>query len=190
MKKRNFSLATACIALAFAACNNSSETTSSADSTTTNATTSTSDYSAMADTVERNSQSGYYLNPKTGKPLHLKVDRTTGKISDDAGQPITRYVDNRTWWVYGGDRWDTIGSARMQGDNLLYRDESGNWVEYDKRWSDDESMNTMSDSSNMQSSGDNNTKVRDNGNKVKDDNTKVKVADDGNKVKVKKEKGN
>jgi ABC-type glycerol-3-phosphate transport system substrate-binding protein len=39
--------------------------------TTTTTTTSTGNYAAMADSVERNSQQGYYLNPRTGR--HIKT---------------------------------------------------------------------------------------------------------------------
>src|SRR4051812_19690313 len=104
------------MAFSFTACNNSSDNTGAADSTGTNTTTtaeaagantSTNDYSAFADSVEKNSQAGYYLNAKTGKPQRLKVDRTTGSVTDEqSGEPVWRYVDNRNWWVYGLDDSD------------------------------------------------------------------------------------
>lgn len=193
MKKQFFSLIAAGISIGFVACNNSGDTTATTDSTTMNTTTantstSTNNYSAMADTVERNSQSGYYLNPKTGKPLTLKVDRSSGKFTDaTTGEPVWRYVDNRTWWVYGGDRWDTMGAAKMQGNNLMYRDANGNWVNYEKRWKEmDDSMHPTMDKMNDSGSMEN-MKMSDGGNKMKDENMKVKVSDDGKKIKIKKQ---
>jgi hypothetical protein len=137
---------------------------------------STGNYAAMADSVEKNSEQGYYLNPKTGKPYgKLKVDRSTGRVTTEAGEPVWRYVDNRSWWVYGyGDSsWNQVGQAQMQGDKLMYKGDNDKWVDYNTRWSKD-------DEENMKK-----WKESDNGNKVK------AVTEDGDKIKVKNdEEGN
>jgi uncharacterized protein YdaL len=125
----------------------------------------------MADTVERNSQQGYYLNPKTGKAYKtLKVDRTTGSITDDAGEPVWRYVDNRNWWVYGGENWNQVGEAKMQGEKLTYKGDDDKWVDYDNRW-------MKEDEENMEK-----WKVSDNGMKQK------MTTEDGDKIKIKTDK--
>jgi hypothetical protein len=185
MKKKVFSLLTAGIALGFVACNNSSDNTGATDSTSNNTTTantatSTGNYAARADSVRTNVAAGYYLNPRTGKAYsNLSVDQNTGALSDESGRPVKRYVDKRTWWVYDASTWDTVGSAQMQNGSLRYRGDRGDWVDYDKRWSDD-----MDNTGNMSSSDTSGTGT---GNKSKDANTKVKVADKGNKVKTKKQ---
>jgi hypothetical protein len=168
------------LSVGFMACNNDADTTATTDTTTTDTITSTTtannvDYAAMADSFRVNSQAGVYLNPKTGKPLRIKYDVTTRKaVNEETNEPVWRYVDKRNWWVYGydNDNWNQVGTAKMQGDKLLYQDDSdmNKWVTYDVRWSDDETSGTQ--------------KVSDDGNKIKDGDTKVKVADDGNKVKV------
>ena len=148
-------LAAAAIVLGFTACNNSSDGTATNDTSNTTVDTSstagtastTTDYAAFADSVERNSQSGYYLNPRTGKKLNLKVDRTSGAISDaESGEPVWRYVDNRNWWVYGLDddyTWDAMGEAQMKADRLTYRSEDDKWVDYDVRWKSQDEKNIL-----------------------------------------------
>jgi hypothetical protein len=184
-KNKVFSLLATGIALSFAACNNSADNsatndTTAIDSNSVTTVTSSNNYAARVDSVNMNVSAGNYLNPRTGKAYtKLNVDANTGKITDESGQPVRRYVDRRNWWVYDTDLWDTVGSAQWKNNQLWYRGDNGDWVEYDKRWTDDNM--SMGDTS---TSG--NTKVDDNGNKVKDDNLKVKVADDGKKVKIKK----
>lgn len=204
MKKQFLSLAAiAAIGFGVASCGNGSNETATTDSTSTttstattgtdasmNTATSTNSYAAMADSVESNSAKGYYLNPKTGKPYKsLKVDRTTGAITDDAGEPVWRYVDNRNWWVYGDNdmndtltSWGQVGEARMDKNRLTYKGEGDTWEDYDARWmKDDEAMKTR-------------MKVSDNGNKVKmttedGDKVKMKTDEEGNtKIKVNGEK--
>jgi hypothetical protein len=189
MKKSVFSLFGVGLALAFTACNNSSESTgattdtsaSNMSATTTN--NSTNNYAARADTVNTNVSAGNYLNPRTGKAYSkLNVDQSTGALTDETGQPVRRYVDKRTWWVYDTNNWDTVGSAQLKNNKLYYRGDKGDWEEYDKRWSDDAGMSTgNTDSSSASGSGSNsaNSKTNDNG-------TKVKVSDKGDKVKIKK----
>jgi hypothetical protein len=189
MKNKVFSLLAAGIALGFAACNNSGETGSTTDSTnntTANTATSTGNYAARADSVNANVSAGNYLNPRTGKAYtKLNVDATTGSLTDESGKPVKRYVDKRTWWVYDANSWDTVGSAQMQNGSLRYRGENGDWEEYDKRWSDD--MDAMNNSSNMNSTDSTGTNASSSsGDKSNTSGTKVKVADKGNKVKVKK----
>lgn len=193
MKKQFLSLAAiAALTVGMASCSNNANDTATSDSTssTTNtttastanadsgamSTTSTGNYAAMADSVERNSEQGYYLNPKTGKPYgKLKVDRTTGRVSTEAGEPVWRYVDNRNWWVYGydNDNWNQVGEAEMKDNKLMYKGDNDKWVDYSTKWSaaDEEAVKKY--------------KVSDDGNKQKI------VTEDGDKIKVKTdEEGN
>ena len=187
-------LAAAGIVLGFTACNNSSDGTASNDTTsntTIDATTagtesSAADYAAFADSVERNSQSGYYLNPRTGKKLTLKVDRNSGAVSDaSTGEPVWRYVDNRNWWVYGLDddyTWDAMGEAQMKSDKITYRSDDDKWVDYDVRWkSQDENLSKTWKTK----SGDVKIKFGKDGDiKIKDKDGKTKYDADDNKVKT------
>ena len=177
------------LALGFVACNNSSESTSTTDTTTTNTTTSTvtssGNYAARADSVKANVSAGYYLNPKTGKAYTtLNVDQSTGALTDENGQPVRRYVDNRNWWVYDANSWDSVGSAQLKNGNLMYRDDKGDWEEYDKRWADDSS--SMSNMSGMNSSTSDTTSTMSGEGSGVGKGVKVKVSDKGNKVKIKK----
>jgi len=175
-----FSLMAAGLAITFAACNNSSDGTATNDSLDTNGTagtnmTSSNTYAARADTVKAHVTAGDYLNPRTGKAYtNLNVDANTGAITDESGKPVKRYVDKRTWWVYDTQSWDTVGSAQLRNGSLWYRGDKGDWIEYDKRWTDDmdnidATMTVDSASTSTDASG-----------------TKVKVSDKGNKVKIKK----
>jgi hypothetical protein len=178
MNKIKVSFFAAFLAMGFVACNNDdSESTTSTDSSTltttentaTTTNTSTTDYAALADTFNTNSEAGVYLNPRTGKSMKIKVDPQTGMRTDvTTGEPVWRYVDKRTWWVYGGDSWDSQGEAKMEGNKIIYKGDDDSWVDYDKRWPDDEKMQK-----------DWKTKIGD---------TKIKVSKDGD-VKIKDEKG-
>lgn len=164
-------------------------TTTGTETTATTTTTSEMSYSAMADTVERNAMSGYYLNPSTGKAYKsLKVDRTTGAITDDAGEPVWRYVDNRNWWVYGDDNmedtmttWNHVSDAKMEGDKMTYKGDGDAWVDYDAKWkADDEKM------SKKWKSKDGETKIKvekDGDMKIKQGDEKIKIDEDGVKKK-------
>ena len=174
-------LGLAALTVGFMACNNDAETTSTTDTTTvdTTATTATSnvDYAALADSFRTNSEAGNYLDARTGKPVRIRYDVEKHQaVNETTGEPVWRYVDKRNWWVYGydNDRWDTVGTAKMQGNNIMYHADDDTWVTYDVMWKDDTSASSGTDS-----------KTSDDGNKVKDGDTKVKVSDDGNKVKVK-----
>lgn len=195
MKTRFFSLIAAALAVGFVACNNegdnkaSSDTTAAAvdDNTTAAAgrNTSTQDYTALADTFRMNSEAGNYLDPRTGKAMRISIDTATGqRVNVETGEPVWRYVDRRTWWVYSGDEntWDTVGAARMEGNRILYRDTSDKWVDYNTRWkSEDERM--MSDWKKKY--GDTKVKMSKDGDiKVKDKSGKVKYDADDNKVKT------
>ena len=200
MKRRFLSFcAFATVAISVTACNNTGTTSGTTDSSnntsstnttsTTNstmtATSSVGNYAAMADTVEKNSQQGYYLNPKTGKPYKsLKVDRTTGRISDETGEPVWRYVDNRNWWVYGDKgtdtttTWSQVGEAKMDKDKLTYHGDGDKWVNYDDRWMKDDEMMVK-----KWKSSDNGMKQKvttENGDKIK-----IKTDEDGNLKKIK-----
>lgn len=147
---------------------------------------SAGNYAAMADSVEKNSEQGYYLNPKTGKAYgKLNVDRSTGRVSTEAGEPVWRYVDRRNWWVYGGNDWNQVGEAKMEGDKLVYKGDGDKWVDYDTRWmkEDADSMKKWKESDG----GNKQKMVTEDGDKIKvksdeEGNTKIKV--NGEKVKV------
>lgn len=207
MKTRLFSALAIVAAIGFTACNNSSESASTTDTTTTTTatttTTSTNNYAALADTFQTNSTAGNYLDLRTGKPLHISVNKSTGvKTNTENNEPVRYYVDKRTWWVYDANSGKTLSEAKMDGSNLRYKDQSGNWVSADDYWKTlDMSTGSMSgDTTGTGTSGTTGTstsgstgtgKVSDGGNKVKDENgTKVKVADHGDKVKVTDENGN
>ncbi len=180
MKTKILSLVAATITLGFVACNNDGDSTSSTDSTTSTTTdvaTSTGSYSAQADSFRVNSEAGYYLNARTGKPIKINVDATTGaRVNAESNEPVDYYVDKRTWWVYSDDSWDTIGMAQMQGEELRYRSENDKWVTFDERWK-------MEDDTKMKSA-DSKTKVEKDGDtKTKSGDTKVKTDEDGTKVK-------
>lgn len=191
MKQTFFTLLTGLSIAALVSCNNSSDSTASNDSTGQNTTASntansSNDYSAYADEIEKNSSSGNYLNPRTGKAYSkLTVNRNTGEITDENNQPVWRYVDRRNWWVYGVDddwNWIRLGQAKMDNDQLLYLDDNNNWVTYDKRWTtNDETINKTWKSK----SGDAKIKFDKDGDvKYKDDSTKLKYDADDNKVKT------
>ena len=174
------------------ACNNSSETTASSDdSTSTNtsastATTSSNDYSAYADNIEKSSAEGNYVNPRTGKAYgKLSVNRNTGEITDENNEPVWRYVDRRTWRVYGVDddwNWTELGEAKMDNNKLLYMDDNGSWVTYDKRWTNNDETITKTWKAK---SGDAKIKFGKDGDiKYKDDSTRIKYDADDNKVKT------
>jgi hypothetical protein len=190
-KTKVFSLLAGTLAIGFVACNNDSDSTATTDSTivtdttttATTTTTTTGSYAAMADSARINSEAGYYLNPRTGKSIKINVDPQTGvRTNAETGEPVWRYVDKRTWWVYGGDNWDTIGSARMEGDRLVYRTDNDKWESYDKRWkADDEKMQK----SWKEKYGDTKIKVSKDGDiKIKDESGKVKYDADDNKIKT------
>lgn len=211
MKSRFLSFCAAAVAVSFAACSNTgNETSNTSDSgasmsagtanTATPSTTASSSgsYTAMADTIEANSAKGYYLNPKTGKAYKgLKVDRSTGAITDDAGEQVWRYVDNRNWWVYGDDNmedttynWNQVGEAKMDNDKIMYKGDGDKWTDYDAKWkkSDDDWIKKHKVSDNgmkekiVTEDGDKiKTKTDEEGNtKIKVNDQKIKVDKDGN----------
>lgn len=207
MKHRFLSFCAAAVAVSFAACSNngtSSTTGDSSTTTTTNttvsasptATTSTNSYAAMADTFRSNAGRGYYLNPKTGKAYNsLTLDTATGALTDDAGQPVQRYVDNRDWEVYGDSNmddsdytWGQVGKAKMDNDKLTYQGEGDKWVDYDTRWKTDD--DAWLKKHKVSDNGMKEKMVTQDGDKIKmktdaDGNTKMKV--NGEKVKVDKD---
>lgn len=185
-------LAVALGCIVFAACNNSSDNSTTGndslgtDNTAATAGSDTSNYAAYADEIEKNSAQGRYVNPKTGKAYKkLSVNRSTGEITDENNQPVWRYVDSQNWWVYGLDdsdwTWRQMGEARMNNDQLTYKDDNGNWVSYDKQWRiKDDNL----DKSWKAKSGDVKIKFGKDGDiKVKDESGKVKYDADDNKVK-------
>lgn len=194
MKKVPFlSLCAAALSLGVVACNSDSDNTTAADSVTTTentattTVTSTGDYAAQADSARINSEAGHYLDARTGKPIRINVDAQTGaRTNAETGEPVWRYVDRRTWWVYGGDNWDKVGEARMESDQLEYKGDNDAWVTYDKRWQDEDAK--MAEDWKKKY-GDTKVKVSKDGDiKVKDENGDIKYDADDNKVKVDEEK--
>ena len=191
MNKKQLLGLCAVVSFGFVACNNDADNTSATDTTSTMTTTentatttntSTTDYAAMADTFTMGSNEGRYLNARTGKPMKINVDRETGMRTDAAtGEPVWRYVDSRTWWLYGGDNWDTLGEARMENDKIMYKGDNDTWVDYDKRWPDDTKM----EKDWKTKIGDTKIKVDKDGDvKIKDENGKVKYDADDKKIKT------
>ncbi|MFL5811918.1 MAG: hypothetical protein ACJ749_20510 [Flavisolibacter sp.] len=196
MKKTFFSLFAATIVFGFVACNNSSDGATAAGDTTTaggdtsataSAMNSTNDYSGFADDIEKNSAAGRYLNPKTGKPMKLKVNRTTGAVTNaETNEPVWRYVDNTNWWVYGLDDdyyWDKLGEARMESNKLQYKDSSDKWVDYDAMWkSNDETLSktwkTNADGIKIKFGKDGDIKVKDKTGTTKYDASSDKIKTD------------
>ena len=140
MKARIFSLVAATGILGLAACNSDGHNTTSTDSVTTTTSdvstnSSTGNYAAQADSFKLNSEAGYYLDARTGKPIKINVDANTGaRVNAETNEPVRYYVDKRTWWVYGDDSWDTIGSAQMEGQELRFRGDNDNWITYEEIW--------------------------------------------------------
>lgn len=183
MKTKIFSLVAATITLGFVACNNDGDSTSSADSITTtdvSTSTSTGNYAAQADSFRVNSEAGHYLDARTGKPIKIRVDASTGaRVNDETNEPVNYYVDRRTWWVYGDDSWDTIGQAQMEGDQLRFRSDNDKWVTFDERWKIDEGdgeakLKTDDSKTKIERDGDTKTKTKDGKIKTDEDGTKVK----------------
>lgn len=204
MKKQNiFGLFAATLTFGFVACNNDADTTATTDSTSTMTTTetgaagteattttsSTTNYTAMADSFRMNSEAGNYLNARTGKPVKLRYDTERHYAVDETtGEPVWRYVDKRNYTVYGTMEDDTMGmynsmgTARMQNNRLEYQGEGDTWVDYDKRYKEEDTRRMKS-----WKTKDGNTKIKvskDGDIKVKDENGKVKYDADDNKIKV------
>jgi hypothetical protein len=186
MKVKIFSLVAATVTFGLVACNSNSDSTASTDSTTSTTTevttnASTGNYAAQADSFRVNSEAGYYLDARTGKPIRIRVDASTGaRINEETSEPIDYYVDKRTWWVYGDDSWDTIGTARMEGNELRYHDNNDKWVTFDQKWKVDEG-----DGEAKMKAGDNKTKVEKDGDTKTqtEDGSKIKTDEEGTKVK-------
>jgi len=198
MKKTNFfSFLALALSLGVVACNDDADSTSTTDTSTTtmetttattdpNTTstmnTNTSDYAALADTFRMNSEASNYLDPRTGRSIKIGVDPQTGtRYNLSTEEPVWRYVDKRTWWVYGGDNWDTMGEARMEDNKIMYKGDGDKWMTYDDRWKmEDEKMMTDWKTKN----GGTKIKISKDGDiKVKNESGKVKYDGDDNKMK-------
>lgn len=180
-------LLAAALSIGFVACNNDGDGTSSADSldnenTATTSNVSTGNYAAQADSFRINSEAGAYIDPQTGRSIKINVDPQTGvRTNAETGEPVWRYIDTRTWWVYGGDDWEPQTEARKDGDDIKFKAENDSWVTYDTRWPDDNTK--MKDWKTK--IGDTKIKVDSDGDiKVKDEDGKVKYDADENKIKV------
>lgn len=195
-KTKIFSLLAVTAVIGLAACNNEGEGTTAADTSTTGSTenstvttaTSTTDYTALADTFRVNSEAGHYLDPRTGKSIRISVNPQTGaRTNSETGEAITRYVDKRTWWVYGGNdadaMWDTVGTAKMQDNKLVYRSDNDKWVSYEERWKTetekDGDFKAKSENLKIKTESDGDVKIKtEDGKKIKKDEDGVTVKDD------------
>jgi len=150
MKTKLLSFLAATLLLGFAACNSEGEGNTASDTATTDdntatTTTSSTDYAARADSFRINSEAGNYLDPRTGKSLRINYDPQTRRTTNaETGEPVWRYVDRRTWWVYGGDtsdNWTQVGEAREDQGRVMYKGDNDQWVTYEDRWrTEDERM--------------------------------------------------
>lgn len=201
MKTTIFSLLATTMAVGFVACNNDGDNSSGSDSTSTTTTTTTTDagntatttasstvnYAAMADSFSVGNNEGRYIDPKTGKSIKIKVDPQTGRRTNAVtGEPVWRYVDRKTWWVYGGDEWEPQGEARMEGSTLRYKGDNDSWMTYEERFPQDESQ--MSAWKTKNADGSKVEVEKDGDTKYKDGNIKVKTEKDGD-IKIKTEDG-
>lgn len=200
MKTRILSLVAATLTVGFVACSGNGDNTDGNDSsatastsvdesinTGTTTTTSTVNYAAMADSFSTGNNEGRYLDPQTGKPIRISVDPQTGRrVNAETGEPVWRYVDRKTWWVYGGDEWEPQGEARMDGTTLQYKGDNDAWVTYQERWPNDE---TEKEGWKKKYADGSKVEVQENGNtKYKNENIKVKTEKDGD-IKIKTEDG-
>jgi len=187
-----FSLLAASVLFSLAACDNDSTSNNNDDTMSTNptVTTNNTEYAAKADEMQTRSDAGKYMDVRTGKPVKLSMDRTTGRISNtENNEPVTRYVyvDNTDWWVMDWEG-NQLGKAKWEKDKMWY-DDNGNWVEYDTKWKDDSNM--MDDNSKMKTDDDSkmksgDTKIKtdkDGDTKMKSGDTKTKTDKDGTKKK-------
>jgi hypothetical protein len=188
MKKQMFSLI-AVLSLGFVACgdnkNATADGTDAATSTTattteTTTTTSTGDYAARADEYERNSEAGKYYDARTGKPIRISLDRSSGALTNrETSEALARYiyVDGNDWWAYDDDG-TRLGRAKMENEKVLYEGDNNTWVEYDVKWKTD------GDESKMKTDGIKVKTEKDGDVKIKtEDGKKIKIDEDGKKVK-------
>lgn len=195
MKTKLFSLAAASLLFGLVACNNDGDTTANNDSTgnangtetASNSATSSGNYAALADTFRVNSEAGRYRDVKSGKPIKISVDPSTGRrVNVETNEPVTRYVyvmDN-DWWLY--DDGDTrLGRVRWENEKMMY-DDNGNWIDYETKWKDGDSKIKVDegDGEIKIKDGDTKTKIEKDGDvKTKTDGKKVKTDEDGTKIK-------
>jgi hypothetical protein len=184
------------ITVGVAACNNDADNTAANDSTDTTGgsdtantgavtnNTSETDYAAKVDEYNTASAAGNFLDPRTGKSIKVAVDPSTGRrYNPETGEPVWRYVDKRTWWLYGGDDWEGIGEARMEGNKLQYKGDNDQWMTYEQRWPNDatemKDWKTKVGNTKIKVSKDGDIKIKD-----KETGDKVKYDADDNKVKT------
>ena len=182
MKKKIFGLI-AVLSLGFVACNNDADTAATDDTTTTTAgtITTTGDYSAMADEFQKNSDAGMYRDARTGQPIKISVDRTSGaKMNATTNEPLTRYIfiDNTDWWVYDAEG-NRIREAKMENDKVVYKNEANAWVPWDKiKWDEDGEGKYEDDSTKVKIEKDGDMKIKTKDKKIKVDDGKTTVKDD------------
>lgn len=184
-----FSLLTGTVLFALVSCDNDATTSNNADSpaiTTPTNDVSTTDWAAKADEMQTRSDAGKYVDVKTGKPVKLSMDRTTGRVmNQENNAPVTRYVyvDNNDWWLMD---WEgkQLGKTKWEKNKMWY-DDNGNWVDYNTKWKDEDTSMNMNDSK-MKTDDDSKMKTDDMKMKTdKDGDTKIKS--DGKKIKTGKD---
>lgn len=196
MKTKLFSLLAASFLFGLVACNNDGDNTADNDTsaanangteTASNTATSTGNYAAWADTFRVNSEAGRYRDVRTGKPIRISVDPSTGaRMNAETNEPVTRYVyvmDN-DWWLYD-DPNTRVGRVKWENDKMMYED-NGSWIDYETKWKDGDSKIKVDegDGEIKIKDGDTKTKIEKDGDtKTKTDGKKVKTDEDGTKIK-------
>ena len=193
MKTKLFSLLAATMLFGLVACEikgdkkDGEDKTAVTDKSNETTETSTGDYAARADEFERNSEAGKYMDARTGKPIRLSIDKSTGRVTNkENNQEVTRYiyVDNNDWWVYDWEG-NKLGKAKWENDKVWF-DDNGSWVDYDAKWKDDAAdakMKADEDETKLKT-GDTKVKVEKDGDyKIKTNDKKIKKDEDGVKVK-------
>ncbi len=157
--KRVFCFATIVLinCLLITACNNSAENTAGKNDTTDNTnttvdtvtnhvdttrtgddpflidTTATSDeLRVLADSFRMNSRLRHYLDPKTARPINIRVDAVTGVKRRQDGEYVGMYVDKRTGWAYNQDG-EQIARTKMENGRLLF-EKNNQWVTFPQKF--------------------------------------------------------
>jgi hypothetical protein len=183
MKKIIMPMAVAIAAVSFASCNgsNSADTRSDSSSTTTTESSSTNaagtpavqvhyvDLSTGSDvTVEKDAETGVYMNTETHKPIDFYFDPGTSDTFDTRGRIVNMAIIRDNTGNYTIDE----SKVKIQGDGDLKIKEGDSKIKLDA----DGDTKVKTDDFKEKTKGDDY--------KYKDDSTTIKVKD--NKVKIKK----
>ena len=134
----------------------------------------------MADEFDRNSEAGKYRDVRTGEPIRISVDKTSGKkLNAETNENVTRYilVDDGDWWVYDWEG-NRLGRAKMEDNKILFEDSNNNWVDYDVKWKNDDGETKMkTDDIKVKTEKDGDMKIKTKDKKIKKDEDGTKVED-------------